>query len=131
MPDTLNIEQWLEKAGYGYHCFISWPHAKNKDLKDCARNVKTLVEQTLALSIPKPRVFLDETEIPGGAEWQETLRRALCKSVAMVSICAPIYYHSSHKWCGLEWAAMDMLSQRRLVGEGVKAIIPIIVRIRD
>src|SRR5439155_9188917 len=69
--------------------------------------------------------------IPGGAEWRETLRRGLCSSLTMVAICAPIYYDSSHRWCGLEWAAMDMLSTVRLVGEDFKAIIPLVIRIRE
>ena len=43
MPDTINVEQWLEEAGYEYHCFISWPHAKNKDLKDCASTTAALM----------------------------------------------------------------------------------------
>jgi hypothetical protein len=46
----------------------------------------------------------------------------------MVAICAPIYYHPSHKWCGLEWAAMDMLSAHRLPGAQFKAIIPVMAR---
>ncbi len=131
MTISYEVEQWLQNAGYGYHCFISWPHTKSTDVSDCARNVKKLIEEYLAISVPNPRVFLDETGIPGGAEWQETLRHVLCKSVTMIAICAPIYYDPSHKWCGLEWAAMDMLSQKRLVGERVKAVIPIIIRIRE
>jgi TIR domain len=126
-----NVAQWLQDAGYEHHCFISWPHVKSRDVKDCAINVKLMIEQFLAISVHSPKVFIDEDGIPGGAEWEETLRRVLCRSVTMVAICAPIYYDSSHKWCGLEWAAMDMLSTIRLAGEGVKAVIPLIIRIRE
>jgi hypothetical protein len=49
----------------------------------------------------------------------------------MVAICAPIYYHPEHAWCGREWAAMDGLSRRRLENAPFRAIIPIIMRERD
>jgi hypothetical protein len=73
-------------------------------------------------------VFLDETTIVAGNEWPLSLRSALCKSVAMVAVCAPIYYHPAHEWCGLEWAAMAMLGQTRLPNEETKTIIPIVIR---
>ncbi len=131
MTIPLDIEQWLQNAGYGNHCFVSWPHTKSEVLLDCARNIKKLIEEYLAISIPNPRVFIDEEGIPVGDEWEKTLRHELCKSIVMVAICAPIYYDPSHKWCGLEFAAMDILSQKRLVGEGMRAVIPIIIRIRE
>jgi hypothetical protein len=73
-------------------------------------------------------VFLDEDSIRGGAEWQRTVGQALCRSVAMVAICAPIYFHPKHRWCGLEWAAMDLLGRLRLMGEDLGAIIPVVYR---
>lgn len=128
MTLTPNIEQWLQEAGYEYHCFISWPHTENKEITDCARHIRDAITNDLALSVPEPRVFLDETAIVAGNEWPLSLRNALCKSIAMVAICAPIYYHPAHEWCGLEWAAMAMLGQRRLPNEETKAIIPIMIR---
>jgi hypothetical protein len=131
MPITPAIDNWLLTAGYEYHCFISWAHTKNRVMTECARTMKHMIEDTLALSIPNPRVFLDEEEIPGGADWEAKLLRALCRSVSMVSICAPIYYHPSHRWCGLEWAAMERLSQRRLLTEEIYSIIPLLLRTGD
>jgi len=131
MPITPGLEQWLVDAGYEYHCFISWAHTKNRDMTNCARRIKEAIEELLALDIPTPKVFLDEREITGGAVWRRRLERALCRSVAMVSICAPIYYHPSHGWCGLEWAAMDRLSQERLPNSDFKTIIPVLLRKQD
>lgn len=128
MPITPKTDQWLNIAGYEYHCFISWAHTQNKDMTDCARIIKREIEQRLALSFNNPRVFLDETEILGGADWKKKLLRSLCRSVAMVSLCAPIYYHPSHKWCGLEWAAMAGLSKKRLPKEDYNTIIPILIK---
>ena len=128
MTLTPFIEHWLQEAGYEYHCFISWPHTENKEITDCARYIRDAIANELALSVPAPKVFLDETSILAGSEWSPSLRHALCKSIAMVAICAPIYYHPAHKMCGLEWAAMEMLGRRRLPNEELKAIIPIMVR---
>jgi hypothetical protein len=97
---------------------------------ECGKRIKYAIEQMLYDSIPKPRVFFDEADVREGAEWREATARALCRSVVMVAICAPVYYHPAFEWGGLEWAAMDMLSKSRLPGEDFKAIIPIILRDR-
>ena len=46
----------------------------------------------------------------------------------MVAVCSPIYYDPGHRWCGLEWAAMDGLSQQRLPNEVFGTIIPLVFR---
>ena len=125
------VDKWLHDSGYEYHCFISWAHTINREMAVCARAVKTAVEQELALSIQAPRVFLDEAAIPAGAEWPVHLQQALCRSLALVAICAPIYYHPIHRWCGLEWSAMDALSGQRLPGHSFKAIVPLLFRRSD
>jgi len=126
-----NTQRWLNEAGYHYHCFISWPHLEDHEIAQCARAVKNAIKTELGYSVPDPKVFLDETEMKPGDVWPEALRNALCKSLAMVAICAPIYYDPSHTWCGLEWAAMELLGDRRLNGETYRAIIPIVLRQRS
>jgi hypothetical protein len=125
---TSDIDQWMQDAGYEYHCFISWAHTKSRDITECAKKLKECIEGNLAASILEPRVFLDETEIRGGDDWAKKIAQALCKSVALVAVCAPIYYHRSHEWCGFEWAGMDMLSKSRLPNEDFGTIIPIVVK---
>jgi hypothetical protein len=131
MPITPTVEKWLESAGYEFHCFVSWTHTSNADLTACARTIKREIEQALALSIPNPKVFLDERILRVGDDWPMVLQEALCRSVSMVAICAPIYYRQEHKWCGYEWAAMQRLSTIRLPGEGYHAIIPILLKQSD
>ncbi len=130
MAITPEIEQWLKDAGYEYHCFISYPRINNNDMVECAQHVQDAIKKDLALSINDPNVFLDES-ITGGTDWEKRLRTALCRSVTMVALCAGIYYHPAHKWCGLEWAAMDNLCERRLPGSDLRTIIPLIVRIES
>ncbi|MCP4139809.1 MAG: TIR domain-containing protein [Chloroflexi bacterium] len=131
MPITQQVEQWLEHAGYEYHCFISWAHTDNRHMTNLARRLQTEIKEELSLSILSPRVFLDERNITVGASWEQMLQNALCKSIAMVSLCAPIYYHSEHRWCGLEWAAMEQLCDHRLPDNEFKNIIPLMVSIGD
>ena len=125
MPE---IEQWLGDAGYNYHCFISWPRTQNLDITGCAQRLQRSIQELLAASVDNPQVFLDESEIKGGDDWESAMRDALCRSIALVAVCAPIYYHPSHEWCGIEWASMARLSSLRLRNENFHAIIPVIIR---
>ncbi|MGE0085343.1 MAG: toll/interleukin-1 receptor domain-containing protein [Desulfococcaceae bacterium] len=125
---TPQTDKWLWEAGYEYHCFISWPRTLNPDITGCAERLKQSIEQWLALSFSNPRVFLDLTDVIGGDRWETTMLNALCRSMALVAVCAPIYYHPDHKWCGIEWASMDELSRRRFPDAEFHAIIPVIVR---
>src|SRR2546430_483644 len=127
MALTAPIDEWLRRAGYDYHCFISWPHTKNDDINRCARKLKQEIESRLAAHVT-PRVFLDETVLTPGDDWPDALKDALCRSLTMIAVCAPIYCHPDHKWCGLEWATMAALSDLRLPGVTFHAIIPVIVR---
>jgi len=128
---TPDIEQWLKQAGYEYHCFISYPRVANKEMRECAQQVKQAIINDLSLSIDEPKVFLDESSIPGGTAWEQKLKEALCQSVSMAALCAGIYYRPKHKWCGLEWAAMDSLCERRLPGSHLRTIIPLIVKVES
>lgn len=125
---TPEVEQWLRDAGYEYYCFISWAHTMDTDMTMFARKVKEGVEKYLADYVHEPRVFFRETDVTGEARWQE-LSRALCRSVAMVAICAPVYFHPRRR-CGLEWSAMDSLSRLRFPNDDLKAIIPAFFRKR-
>lgn len=130
MAITGEVDKWLQET-YENHCFISWPHTINPDITECAQAVRKAIQEQLAASFHDPQVFLDESGIVGGDDWEMRLRRALCKSISMVAICAPIYYRPEHRWCGLEWAAMQRLSSNRLRGRDFQAIIPVMVRKSD
>jgi hypothetical protein len=132
MGITHQVEKWLREEGaYENHCFVSWPHTINRDITECAQSIRRSILEELATSFHDPQVFLDDSEICCGTAWEMRLRRALCKSVSMVAICAPIYYRPEHQWCGLEWAAMEHLSSIRLPGRDLTAIIPVMVRRSD
>ena len=129
MPINYEVDKWLQNEGrYEYHCFISWPHTINPDVTECARAIKKAIEENLAFSFDRPKVFLDESDLKGGDIWKPTLKHALCRSICMVAISVPMYYRPEHVWCGLEWAAMADLASRRLREKHFNAIIPLMVR---
>jgi len=125
---TPEIVEWLHAAGYEYHCFISWPHISNRELAECASQVRNGLEDELSLLFPNPRVYFAQADIEEEDQWRRVVGQALCRSVVMVAICAPVYYYPDYHRCGLEWAAMELLSAKRLPGLGLKAIIPAFVR---
>jgi hypothetical protein len=47
----------------------------------------------------------------------------------MVALCVSAYYRSAHRWCGLEWAAMETLGAKRLHGCLLRPIIPVMLRL--
>jgi hypothetical protein len=129
------LDQWLQNAGYEYHCFVSYPRITTPDgaiddehpINYCAKQVRDALVRQLGFSVPAPRVFLD-VEMRGGVNWEVRVQQALCRSVMMVAICAGIYYHASHRWCGLEWAAMDALGRKRLRDSDLLAIFPMMLK---
>jgi len=123
-----DTEHWLRKAGYEYYCFISYPKIHD-DISRFAVRVKEAIEKQLAESVHDPHVFLDDEDIPRGADWEGTLRGSLCRSVVMVALCLSAYYRSAHPWCGLEWAAMERLGAGRLQGYTLRPIIPVMLRL--
>ena len=131
MPIPYAAQGRLRAAGFKYHCFISWAHTINPDMTECATRLEDAIKGQLALSINDPQVFRDQTNIKGGANWRQKLREALCTSISMVAVIAPIYFDPDHKWCGLEWAAMARLSDRRLPGEDFGSIIPVMVQVSN
>lgn len=131
MPIPYDVQERLRVAGFKYFCFVSYAHTINQDMTEAAGRLEDAIKSALALSIPEPRVFLDKTNIKGGARWRQTLKEALCTSIAMVAVLAPIYFDPSHKWSGIEWAAMARLAEQRLPGENFGAIIPVIIQASD
>jgi hypothetical protein len=128
MAISHDVKRWLEQAGFRNYCFISYPHTGGTQMTEFAVRVREAIEEELKYEISNPRVYLDTTHIPPGAEWPENLRQNLCASVAMVAVLAPIYLAEEHEWCGREWAAMARLGQMRLPNTSIKPIIPVFFR---
>jgi hypothetical protein len=128
MEISERTEEWLKRAGYKYYSFISYPKIHD-DIGRFAVCVKKEIERQLAATVSKPAVFVDDVDITPGKPWKGKLSCDLCSSVAMVALCVSAYYRSAHKWCGVEWAAMDSLGTHRLRGHLLRPIIPIMLKL--
>lgn len=129
MAISHEIEDWLENSGYKYHCFISGPHSKHRGMKKFALRLREDITEELNLrgGFYDPQVFLDEKNINLADDWEREISDSLCKSIAMVSLCGPLYYHPKHEWCGLEWAAMSSLGKKRIKSSKFGTILPLIL----
>lgn len=91
--------------GYEWDVFISY---RRKDIpKRWLEEIflplfKDYLEE--ALGGRKVLIFRDETGIEGGANWRNTIKRALATSKCLVPILIPSYFHS--EWCTKEFAVM-------------------------
>jgi len=128
MEISEETEAWLKTAGYRYYCFVSYPKIHD-DISRFALRVNEAIEQQLAANVHNPQVFLDHEDIPRGADWEGTLSGSLCRSVVMVALCLSAYYRTAHRWCGMEWAAMEQLGNGRLRGYMLRPIIPVMLRL--
>lgn len=111
------LSERLRDAGFRHYAFISYPHTDGA-MKAFAhkfhRHFDELLRRNLRPLSQDPamdRVFIDRHDIPPGAQWQATLAEALCRSVAMIALCVPMYANSA--WCGREWQAMVELGATR------------------
>lgn len=122
------LSERLRDGGLRHYAFISYPHT-DEAMKEFAckfhRRFEDLLRQSLHPLVPDQamdRVFIDRHDVAPGAEWEANLAEALCRSVAMIALCVPMYANSD--WCGREWQAMVELSGKRLPAGG-NAIFPV------
>src|SRR5262249_49373094 len=121
------LEQWLYLNGYEHFVFVSYPRVEDAAAMRCARSVAKAIREGFADYTPASdcrRAFVDVECIREGEDWERCVRTALCRSVVMVAVCAPIYYRPEHPWCGREYQAMLSLSEIRQV----PTVLPILVR---
>jgi hypothetical protein len=132
MPEVeepiFEVEDWLSRNGYSYHCFVSWAYGDNPKLLDWATKLKTSIQNELGTYFSRPSVYLWTEANRVGTVWQEALREALCESISLVAVCTPVYFHPDHEWCGREWAAMTELSKKRLGDTSVRSTLPVFMR---
>src|SRR5580658_8250951 len=110
------LENWLRENGYEHFVFLSYPRDAGPAATRCARNIARAIREGFADFTPLSdcrRVFVDVECIQKGDDWEKSLGTALCRSVVMVAVCAPIYYRQEKPWCGREYQAMLSLSETR------------------
>ena len=112
------LSERLRGEGFHHYAFISYPHtdgAMRAFAQKFHRHFDELLRRNVEPLGPDPamdRVFIDHHDIPPGTQWEAALSEALCRSVAMIALCVPMYANSS--WCGREWRGMVELGATRL-----------------
>jgi hypothetical protein len=90
MADLRDLQSWFESAGFRNYCFISYPHTGETEMTEFAQKIRDKLEEELSYRVSKPSVFLDNTQIRPGEDWQFRLYENLAASVVMVAVVAPI-----------------------------------------
>jgi TIR domain len=119
---------------FEHACFVSYRHHEQSQLAeqfieqlcDALRNELTvMLEEGL---------YIDRERLRGGAFFNPSLSRALCKSICMIAIYTPTYFSRKHCYCAREYRAMEVLEASRLARVHKVAdkenglIIPIVMR---
>jgi FxsC-like protein len=93
--------RWITMA---YEFFLSYTRSNYSDyLQRFFDDLSQAVRDTRGLPRNAVVGFFDQNEIELGAEWDETIRKALMTSRVMVGVYSPAYFKSSY--CGREWQA--------------------------
>jgi hypothetical protein len=103
-----------------YDLFISYLHSDNhrgqvRELRDA---IATDFQQFAGRSL---RVFFDEQDIPGMADWERRIAQGLRESRLFLALLSPGYFASGY--CRREWEEyIRYEAMRQCLGEGVAPI---------
>jgi len=115
---------------FKYACFISYCHGKEVLVKTFIEELKKALKSHIDPYLDED-VCVDEGRLRGGDFYNERIAEAICQSICMIVVYTPKY--ERHSYCIREYAAMELLEERRLrlvepVGPKRGLIIPIIFR---
>jgi hypothetical protein len=114
---------------FKYACFISYRDVSAQIAKEIKEILSAEFEQLLEEKVRE--VYLDKERLKGGVLFNKKLAEAICRSVCMVVIYAPVYFNRDKTYCAKEYQAMEKLEAERqkLLGAGGNGlIIPIVIR---
>jgi len=121
---------------FQYGCFISFRHLDK--LEPFVRQLSKDIKNELDLYGNQLDVFLDENRIKPGDHFNMLIPQALCRSVVLVVIYVPAYFHADKPYCTKEFVAFVEHEKRRLLEiqqkkpdadvSSIHQVIPIIMR---
>jgi len=95
---------------FQYSCFISYSHGEGELLTRFMDELKRALQSSLGPFLTEG-VFLDEDRLKPGYLYNEALAKAICQSLCMIVVYAPIYERSTY--CLREFTAMQRLEDER------------------
>jgi hypothetical protein len=118
---------------FEYACFISYRHGPEHSLRPIIDELYDDISGEIGLQL-EHQIYLDKERMQGGANLDQSIAYALCKSACMLVFYTPLYFHKNAPYCAREFKAMQMLEERRMAlvndpREKIKTlIIPIVFR---
>jgi hypothetical protein len=94
-----------------YLCFISYA-SPNKDFVD---DLEEALGRELERFVRDKGLFIDDKRLRGGDLLDESIPRALCKSICMIIIYSPSYFDENYTYCAREFKGMEKLEKQRLL----------------
>ena len=112
-----------------YSCFISYRSTQGDIVQELVSSLKTELGRWSDLD-----VYVDTERLDGGDFFNRELAKALCESACLIVVYTPTYFSKQHIYCALEYKAMEILEEERLmkldlpVNDEHGLIIPLVYR---
>ena len=94
-------------------CFISYRHTLFPRGRTLTEQITEDLSAELEIRVAEG-VFRDKDRLKGAEFYNEALASAICRSVCMVVLYWPTYFHPAHLFCAREFKAMEKLEEERL-----------------
>lgn len=118
------------KGRYQYDVFVSYKRepAGHQLITPWLDKVLDRIEFGLRQHVggKRVRMFIDRTEITGGDQWADKIRKALRTAKCLLPIWSPEYFRSD--WCMIEW--QSFVSREQLLKDNGHAACKLIVPIK-
>jgi len=120
------------RATFEYACFMSYRQTRTGEVPPLVQKLFENLSEEIT-DFWEKEIFLDRERLRAGDRYNEILACKLCKSVCMIAVYTPVYFHEQHTYCAREYYAMQQLEKTRLQGlpksEQEKGlIIPIVLK---
>jgi hypothetical protein len=117
---------------FEHACFVSYRHhPQSKPYGQFIEIFCAEVSGELDMLLAE-KLYIDSERLHGGEFFKPKIAEALCKSICMIVVFTPTYFHPKSTFCAREYFAMEQLERKRLARlekqRGVGLILPVVLR---
>lgn len=122
-----NCFRELQKRGYKFHVFVSWPHSIQRRGREIVEQLARGLEDRFR-NHGGGEVFLDLERVKPGFKLSELIRRSLCRTGVGLFILVPSFFES--EYCKTEWHIVESLQDGRLPEDAPHAtcMVPMLLK---
>ncbi len=99
---------------FEYSCFISYRQADSDLMGKFIDQLVSALKSEINVLLSNMPIYRDREMISGGTFYNDELEQALCKSVCMIVVYTPTYFHEKDTFCAREFKIMEQLECHRL-----------------